>query len=151
MNTAAHDATGASYPIAAGSKAPGASNSAALGVDRDPDRKMTVYVRIVIHAILESAKVIDQIADAIGEMILYARPRCSELIALGVLQKGAQRIASHHGRSAHTVLPSDALAEYIGMHDPDDLDRLEKLVESFIHLQQVVERKAQKLARTGQV
>lgn len=97
------------YPILTGFKSTGAAEIAARLVDRDPERLMRTYTAITIAAILSPPMVSDEIAMLIEESPLYVRPRITKLIQLGVLVKGALRMALICGRAAHVIEPSDDL------------------------------------------
>lgn len=138
------------YPIASGTKAPRtASEAAARAVDADPDRKLRVYTAITVVAFLEHGLVPDMIADRVMEPILYVRPRISQLGALGVVVKGAQRISPTHGRTAHIVEPSPDLIRFVADRDPGDDQQLEQIVREFITARLVEEARAQRTARRG--
>lgn len=122
------------YPVSAGSKVDGASRAVARMVDADPERKLNVQVAIVLESILDQSLCIDEIAVNLGESFFYIRPRCSELVSLGVLEKGPRKIGISHGRSAHTVWPSGALVQLL--HDTRahelELDGLRIVIRRFI-------------------
>lgn len=154
MNTITSDATGASgdsYPARAGTKtALGPSNEAAVRVDSDPDRKLSVYTQIALTSILsERGLTIDHVADQIGEHLLYARPRGTELVQLGVLQYGPKRPSPTTGRPAGTIQPSGALVEFLGRHEPADDRQLERLTRMFIRARVEEARSALRTAKHG--
>jgi hypothetical protein len=133
MGTNTDNVSASAYPLRSGSKAgTGASLSAGLHVDADPNRRLKVYTQIAIRTVLDPPLVADQIASRIGEGILYVRPRCTELVQLNVIQYGVQKIASTCGRSAGTLHPTVSLAIFIAEQDPDDAVQLERSITSFI-------------------
>lgn len=158
--------TNSVYPAVAGTKdRSGASLEAARAVDRDPERKYTAMVNIVLEA-LTRPNVPDEIAKAIGESILYTRPLCSTLIALGLVRKGPIRNQSIHGRPAHVIKPSTVLIDalqcefdviaasgdvYDAIYDlePEEVCEVRALVQSLIVTRVLEARKAGRANRGG--
>jgi hypothetical protein len=118
-----------------------------LAVDSDGDQKFRALVQITLDSVVESDLVIDRIADRISEPILYTPPPGSELIALGVVRQGPQRISPTHGRKAHVVEPTDALVTFLGENDPDGSIEIERLIGESVAARLIEARRARRTAQ----
>lgn len=147
----AKSASMGNYPVCAGAKtATGPSNEAAYRVDSDRDRKLHVYTQIALTSTLSTrALTIDHISDQIGEHFLYARPRGTELVQLGVVQYGQKRASPTTGRLAGTIHPADGLVQFLAAHEPEDERQLERLIGKFVEARVEVARTTRRLARHG--
>jgi hypothetical protein len=109
-----------------------------------------VYIEIAVTAILSTrALTIDHIADQIGEHVLYARPRGTELVQLGVVTYGKKRASPTTGRQAGTIDPSAALVEFLANNEPNDEQELERLIRSFVQTRVDRARAEVAMRRTG--
>lgn len=113
------------YPNRSGFKRNDASEINARNIDRDPERKLQAYLMIAWIAACDPTHNADEIAEEISEPILYVRPRVSELVSLGLIQKGPRRKSKTHGKLAHNMIPSVKLrmAVITGRKDDDAILR----------------------------
>jgi hypothetical protein len=86
----------AGYPERPGFKEKGATSQEAA--ESLPDTKES-HTRIL--ALLRTGSFTpDEIASRLGGTVLYWRPRCSELVALGLVEKTAERRPNASGKNA---------------------------------------------------
>jgi len=131
------------YPISAGHQSGSASQLAASEVDRDPERKIMTQALAALVATLYPHWCMDEIATEIGEPLLYARPRISELISLGILAKGGLKISPTHRRQAHAIIPTSDTKDLVDTASDDD--------EALLFIRALIEIRIadMKVSRTG--
>ena len=88
----------ASYPHKAGWKALGTSKESAENV-KDVQESHKLILKVLESGNFTS----DEIASKLGMSILYIRPRCTELKALGLLSKSGLRRENSSGQSANVL------------------------------------------------
>jgi hypothetical protein len=109
-----------SYPARAGHKVGGAAELAAVAVDEGPNRLLRVMTEILFATSVDGSMCADELAGIVEEPILYTRPRCSQMIALGLLRQASMKTSPTCGRQAHTLLPVDWVATRLDRCRSDD-------------------------------